>query len=138
MPRKRIHFSKEEVRAAKTKSAMKCYYADIEKARRIRREWYNRNKEKLRGAWNLRDKRKGGAEGSYTTSDVDRIYSDQRGKCAICCKKLGAKFHRDHIVPLKLGGTNWPRNIQLLCAPCNMSKGARDPVDHMQSLGRLL
>ena len=138
MPRKMIYFSKEEVRAAKTKSAMKCYYADVEKARRIRREWYNRNKEKLRASWSLRDKRKSSAEGRYSVSDVARICRDQRGKCAICTKALGDKFHRDHIVPLKLGGTNWPRNIQLLCAPCNISKGARDPIDHMQALGKLL
>jgi site-specific DNA-cytosine methylase len=35
-------------------------------------------------------------------------------------------------------GANWPRNLQWLCAPCNLSKGARDPIVFSKSIGRLL
>jgi len=41
-------------------------------------------------------------------------------------------------LPLARGGKHEPRNIQFLCEHCNLTKNARDPIDHMQSLGRLL
>jgi 5-methylcytosine-specific restriction endonuclease McrA len=47
-------------------------------------------------------------------------------------------YHKDHVVPLALGGEHAPNNIQLLCPACNLSKGARHPVDFMQSKGMLL
>jgi len=37
--------------------------------------------------------------------------------------RLGAV---DHIVPRARGGQNEPTNLQLLCEPCNASKGAKD------------
>ncbi len=129
---------REANREAHNKARRDWHERNIEKSRAIKREWYQRNKEKLKPTWNLRDDRKRKAEGRYTPEDVDRILKAQRGRCAVCAKKLGKGFHRDHIVPLALGGTNWPSNIQLLCAPCNMAKGAKDPVDHMRQLGRLL
>ncbi len=30
----------------------------------------------------------------------------------------------DHLVPISRGGTNDPRNLQVLCRRCNGSKGA--------------
>jgi 5-methylcytosine-specific restriction endonuclease McrA len=46
------------------------------------------------------------------------------GACA-CCGWYGP-MTRDHIIPLVRGGTSDPRNIQLLCRPCNSSKGATE------------
>lgn len=34
------------------------------------------------------------------------------------------RFHLDHIVPKSRGGTETPRNFQILCQKCNLSKGA--------------
>lgn len=83
-----------------------------------------------------------GADGSHTGKDVQEIFDSQRGLCANCKKKLfksGAKkFHVDHVVPLSKGGSNWPSNLQCLCAFCNMSKGAKDPLDWAKENGRLL
>lgn len=31
-----------------------------------------------------------------------------------------------------------PPTFRILCAPCNLHKSNRDPIDHMRSLGRLL
>ena len=58
------------------------------------------------------------------------VYFRENGKCALCKKDLSGlihidpKQHYDHMVPLKALGINDPCNIQLLCAVCNLTKGA--------------
>lgn len=47
-----------------------------------------------------------------------------------CCRQCGREVasgsgHIDHIVPLARGGAHAQENLQLLCAPCNLTKGAR-------------
>jgi 5-methylcytosine-specific restriction endonuclease McrA len=69
---------------------------------------------------------------------IPKLRSQQRNKCAICSKKLSKDWHVDHIMPLARGGKHKPKNLQILCPPCNLAKSARDPIKHMQSLGRLL
>lgn len=44
--------------------------------------------------------------------------------CAECRCRSGA-LTVDHIIPLALGGLTEPGNLQVLCGPCNSSKGAR-------------
>lgn len=78
------------------------------------------------------------ATGSFTHSDVERIHRLQRGRCAGCRVALGTKYHRDHIVPLALGGSNQPTNIQLMCRPCNLSKSAKHPTQWAAERGLLL
>lgn len=78
------------------------------------------------------------AEGSFTSADVADIRRLQTDRCAICAIDLKSKGQIDHIVPLVAGGSNYRSNIQLLCRPCNASKGARDPVAYMRSIGRLI
>lgn len=77
--------------------------------------------------------------GSFTEVDIDRIYKAQRGRCGYCRAKLARKdVHRDHIVALARGGTNQARNIQILCKPCNVAKGAKDPIDYAHQMGLLI
>ncbi len=42
--------------------------------------------------------------------------------CIYCKTNIYTKFHRDHIVPLALGGKNEISNIQMLCQSCNSKK----------------
>lgn len=76
--------------------------------------------------------------GSYTKADVMVLFQRQRGRCAYCRGCIKKKFHVDHIIPLALGGSNGPENIQLLCPPCNHKKHTKHPIDFARSLGLLL
>lgn len=76
--------------------------------------------------------------GKHTAADLAAIYAAQKGKCAYCKVSIKTGRHADHIVPLALGGTNDKTNIQMLCAPCNLSKGAKHPIDFAQARGLLL
>jgi hypothetical protein len=51
------------------------------------------------------------------------VWQRDGGKCIRCG---GAeRLEYDHIIPLAKGGSNTERNIQLLCEPCNRSKGVQ-------------
>lgn len=91
--------------------------------------------------------RKLAAPGNFTAKDVQEIFELQKGRCAYCGVKLKrqAKLtdrkakRSDHIVPLHRGGSNHRKNIQILCMPCNSSKGAQDPIDWVRKkFGKLL
>jgi len=87
---------------------------------------------------NNRRARERDSVGSYSLLELNNLASKQKGFCANCRIVLGANFHRDHITPLALGGSNDIHNIQLLCSPCNLSKGAKDPLDWAKLHGRLI
>jgi 5-methylcytosine-specific restriction endonuclease McrA len=82
--------------------------------------------------------RKVSAGGTFTQDDVSDIRRLQKGKCALCKCSIKKRYHIDHIMPLALGGSNFRSNIQLLCAPCNLSKHAKHPIVFAQSRGLLL
>ena len=85
------------------------------------------NKEKVRIIHaNVRARRRN-AEGYYTAGDIAAIYSRQSGLCVYCDAALSEGYHVDHIMPLHLGGSNWPDNLQCLCPTCNVRKGAKHP-----------
>lgn len=114
--------------------------------------WYAANKNKVMAGLTARRKnnpeayrlynqnRRARANGGKLSHDIaERLFKLQRGKCACGCKQpLGDDFHRDHIMPIALDGSNTDDNIQLLRAICNMQKSAKHPVDFMQQRGFLL
>jgi len=93
------------------------------------------NPDKVREFAQRRGSRK---VGRLPRGTVNRIGGAQRWRCAICACSIKKGYHVDHIMPLARGGEHVPRNIQLLCQTCNVRKNAKDPIDYMQSLGRLL
>lgn len=109
-----------------------------EKMKASHKAWQDANPEKVRLLLRNRRARLRNAEGSHTSADIKEIYSMQKGRCAICRKKLDQKFHVDHIQPLARGGSNARSNLQIACGSCNVRKQAQDPITFMQSLGRLL
>jgi len=76
--------------------------------------------------------------GSFTVEQINRLYSLQKEKCAICKTQLLGNYHRDHVTPLSAGGSSDISNIQLLCPYCNMHKSNKLPIHFMQSIGFLL
>lgn len=115
-----------------------CKYGHVAE-RRASTMWAKRHPDRKRAVENRRRARKYAAGGSYTASDIAELFKHQRGRCAYCPTALTKKNrHIDHIEPIARGGTNDRSNLQLLCQPCNSSKGARDPIVFAQSIGRLL
>lgn len=95
------------------------------KARQL--AWRLANPEKVRANTRNQDARRRNAEGCHTKEDILAMYATQRGRCKVCDASFDTvKYHVDHIIALASGGSNWPSNLQLLCAPCNLSKGAKD------------
>lgn len=101
-------------------------------------EWKKKNKEvhachsRNRHALKL-------SSGTHSAEDIADIFKMQRKRCAACKSHLKSTgYHVDHIFPIALGGSNYRRNLQLLCPPCNLKKHAKDPIAWAQEQGRLL
>jgi 5-methylcytosine-specific restriction endonuclease McrA len=76
------------------------------------------------------------AEGRHTAQDVAEILASQDALCVYCGADIAEEYHVDHIMPLALGGSNWPRNLQCLCPPCNVSKQAIHPEEFLKRIGK--
>jgi hypothetical protein len=50
------------------------------------------------------------------------VFERDGGRCVECGSSFDIQY--DHMIPVALGGANTAQNLQLLCAPCNQSKGA--------------
>lgn len=99
----------------------------------ITRIWKKKNHVQVLAIARSYKARKRGADGRYCAKDVSRLYENQCGKCAACKIEL-LKYHVDHVVPLCLGGTNYPENLQLLCPTCNLRKGRKMPEQFMKEM----
>lgn len=97
-----------------------------EKSNEIKYAWAKRNPEYRRMVSRLRRERVKNAEGTFTKQDVYRLYDEQDGLCAYCgiriLWEIPNDIHIDHIHAIARGGSNWPDNLCLACADCNLSK----------------
>lgn len=75
--------------------------------------------------------------GDYTADDVKTLFARQKGKCTWCLLPLGEEYHIDHYLPVVLNGPNDIGNLRLLHPKCNLTKGAKHPIDHGLSNGLL-
>lgn len=129
--REKYHLNIKAVRERRRKR-----YAENREAERAReRRKRQANPEAGRARTALRRARKRNAGGAYTSADVVLQLKSQKGKCWHCGKKLGDKYHADHLIPLTRGGSNDARNIVISCPFCNQSKNNKLPHEWN---GRLL
>lgn len=102
---------------------------------------HKRSREVILNQTRNRRARKIGAEGKYTTKDVNALFKAQGGKCATCKTHIRhageLKFEIDHVVPLSRGGSNWPSNLALSCKRCNRAKRDLMPEDWAAKNGLL-
>lgn len=119
---------------------MRAYQeANREACRRSAKAWKDAHPESGgRYASNRRARLKAAPGEGYTREDVDRLRHLQGNRCAYCRTSLDDGFHVDHIQPIAKRGEHSPRNLQLLCPPCNQSKHAKDPIVWAQEQGWLL
>lgn len=128
----------EKIRASRRRRAKKnkIWLRPQNRARWNR--WARQNKHKVNAIRHAYRARKAAATGSWTKEDINRIFAAQRGRCAYCRKRLMKSVSIDHIIALSKGGTNEPRNIQLVCKSCNSAKKDKDPISFAQQAGCLL
>lgn len=125
--------------SARVKAYSEAYHAAHKvKANRNSKLWRATNPEAKRALDHARRARLRSAEGRYRTEDVRRIFAAQKGRCAYCKTSIKSAYDVDHITPISRGGSNWPRNIQLTCEPCNQRKHAADPIEFAQKIGLLV
>ncbi len=125
--------SKDKLRELKSK----YYHENRERLAPKYREYVQNNREKVYANSHNRRAKYRLIEGKFTAEDIKRLEKIQNNKCAECRNVL-VKRHIDHIMPLALGGTNWPNNLQLLCPSCNCRKSSKHPLDWAKQNGRLL
>lgn len=125
-------------RAKRLQHKQKWYQNNKEQHHLGVKEWQKKNPEKVKIIRAAKRARRAKAPGTYKVDDILAIKARQRHRCAYCRKRLDDRFHIDHIVPIALGGTNWPRNLQLTCPPCNLGKSAKEPTRFAREIGLLV
>lgn len=134
------------------RQVLAAYYKDPEAARAKRKAHYHANLERHREvarlaharrmerdpeqyrAWiRARWARERNAEGSCTAQEWQAVLAIYGERCLRC----GAveDITQDHVIPLILGGTHWPWNLQPLCRSCNSAKAARNTDDYRPDAG---
>lgn len=97
--------------------------------------WAMENPEKKKAMDRNRRAMVRNSEGSHTSLDVSNILDNQNLRCVYCGGDLSDGYHVDHIMPIVLGGSNWPENLQCLCPTCNLRKGGKHPDEWHKEIG---
>ena len=103
-------------------------------AKRIRQadEWRRANPEKVKGYRTGHNQKQRAKRASVFVdpnlpSDYRGLLLDFYGACLRCGSWDNLEI--DHVTPISKGGSHELSNMQVLCKPCNSSKGNRSSVD---------
>lgn len=109
----------------------------LENPDKVREYEHNRNKGKVAAKGRNRRARLLGLSGTNTAEDIEEIYIEQLGKCVYCGQSLKNYFEIDHIIPVsRVGSSNYAYNLQLLCGPCNRSKGDKTHDEFLEYISQ--
>ncbi len=138
----REYSKRPEVKEYRTLYLKKYKEANGNKIRERNEKWARNNPEKRAATKSNRRAREQSSSGSHTAKDLADLYAKQHEKCAACKAKISNKpgpkrYHIDHVMPIKRGGSNDISNLQLLCATCNRKKSAKHPDDWAHEHGLL-
>lgn len=75
---------------------------------------------------------------NISATEIKKLLDSSNMKCYWCDVSVKNKYHLDHYIPLSKGGENKIENIVISCPGCNLSKGAKDPIEFAQKNGKLL
>lgn len=89
------------------------------------RQWKKRNKDKMKAMAKARREREMMAEGSHTKGEWEVVKSKYNYECAEKDDTCHGYIAKDHIVPITMGGSNWPDNLQPLCQSHNSRKARK-------------
>jgi 5-methylcytosine-specific restriction endonuclease McrA len=93
-----------------------------EKLKPTRKAWAKANPDKIRTYEQNRRAVEMGAEGSFTPQEWQDRLIEFNYHCAYCLQKIEGAPHREHMMPLSRGGSNFIENIVPSCATCNRKK----------------
>lgn len=130
---------KESKRQEKIKALPEKKLAAKQKRQELDRKYRNRNKEKRKQLYMIyyassngravyrtnASKRRALIEdipGEHISTDILFLGYLQNGCCMVCYESIIDGYHVDHVTPVSKEGSNFPENLQLLCARCNLSK----------------
>lgn len=120
-------------KAREAEQRKRNYEKNKDKILAQQKEYRQRNSEKvrmmLRESRHRRRARELEVEGSHTKEDILLQYRSQHGKCWWCAKKVGSKYHVDHVRPITRGGSDNPNNLVVSCPFCNRSKKDKLPQE---------
>lgn len=118
----------------------RCYRdANREKLNGQSRRWVDENRDKrLAISRNYKARRRAQEAGGVSTAALAAWTAQQKKVCYWCGCKCAKGFHVDHYVPLCKGGKHDIGNLVIACAPCNLKKNLKDPLDFARQVGRLL
>lgn len=114
------------------------YRANREHVLALHKAWARANRHRKRAHYQTRRAKVRACEGFHTSDDIVALLVRQKHRCAMCDASIKKRYEVDHIQPLSKGGSNWPRNLQLLCRTCNRQKGHSDPLRFARLKGFLL
>lgn len=127
----RSHY--KEVRKHKL-AQHRCYY--VKNKNRInarKREYYEQNKTRLNLRVVIRRTRIAKNGGTFTFADIQHLKIKQNHRCVYCPRSIRRRYHIDHKTPVIRGGSSHPRNLQLTCPQCNLSKHTKTHSEFLKS-----